>query len=169
MRGLPASIILSICLVTLFILSLGLGRYPVPAYSVVRILMSHVLGDAKPSVPDTVVIQIRLPRILAAILVGAALSLAGGSFQGLFRNPLVSPDILGVLAGAGFGAALAILLNASQVTIEASAFCFALVAVSLAYVISSIVKANRTLSLILAGLANILSFQRVNFIDGIYR
>ena len=152
MRGLPASIILSICLVTLFILSLGLGRYPVPAYSVVRILMSHVLGDAKPSVPDTVVIQIRLPRILAAILVGAALSLAGGSFQGLFRNPLVSPDILGVSAGAGFGAALAILLNASQVTIEASAFCFALVAVSLAYVISSIVKANRTLSLILAGL-----------------
>ncbi len=115
--------------------------------------MSHVLGDAKPSVPDTVVIQIRLPRILAAILVGAALSLAGGSFQGLFRNPLVSPDILGVSAGAGFGAALAILLNASQVTIEASAFCFALVAVSLAYVISSIVKANRTLSLILAGLA----------------
>lgn len=133
-------------------MSLGLGRYPVPAYSVVRILMSHVLGDAKPSVPDTVVIQIRLPRILAAILVGAALSLAGGSFQGLFRNPLVSPDILGVSAGAGFGAALAILLNASQVTIEASAFCFALVAVSLAYVISSIVKANRTLSLILAGL-----------------
>ena len=58
--------------------------------------------------------NIRLPRILAAMLVGASLSLAGASFQGLFRNPLVSPDILGVSSGAGFGAALAILLNATN-------------------------------------------------------
>ena len=162
-------------LVVLFILSLGLGRYPVPAGTVLQILGAHVesgiqtiisaisnalkipvnpvFSSLKTSVPDTIVMQIRLPRILAAILVGATLSLAGGSFQGLFRNPLVSPDILGVSAGAGFGAALAILLNGGPVAIEASAFCFALIAVGLAYGISKIVKANRTLSLILAGLA----------------
>jgi iron complex transport system permease protein len=87
------------------------------------------------------------------MLVGGTLSLAGGSFQGLFRNPLVSPDILGVSAGAGFGAALAILLNASQVSIEVSAFCFALIAVGIAYGVSKVVKGNRTLSLVLAGLA----------------
>jgi iron complex transport system permease protein len=131
LRGLPASMILLVFLIFLFILSLGFGRYPVSAESVLQILVSHILGRAKPSVPNTVVIQIRLPRIMAAMLVGATLALAGGSFQGLFRNPLVSPDILGVSAGAGFGAALAILLNASQVGIEVSAFCFALVAVGM--------------------------------------
>jgi iron complex transport system permease protein len=94
-----------------------------------------------------------MPRISAAILVGAALSLAGGSFQGLFRNPLVSPDILGVSAGAGFGAALAILLSGDRVMIQASAFCFALISVGIVYSVSKVVKGNRTLSLVLAGMA----------------
>ncbi len=107
----------------------------------------------QPSIPDTVVMQIRLPRIIAAMLIGGTLSLAGGSFQGLFRNPLVSPDILGVSAGAGFGAALAILLNQSQVNIEIFAFSFAILAVGIAYAVSKVVKGSRTLSLILAGIA----------------
>ena len=135
----------------LFILSSG-RQYPVPAYSVVRILMSYVLGDAKLNVPDTVVIQIRLPRILPQFRLVLLYLWQGAPFKDSFAILWFLLYILGVSAGAGFGAALAILLNASQVTIEASAFCFALVAVSLAYVISSIVKANRTLSLILAGL-----------------
>ncbi len=79
--------------------------------------------------------------------------MAGVSFQGLFRNPLVSPDILGVSAGAGFGAALAILLNANQVTIEISAFCFALLAVGISFLVSRVVKGNAVLSLVLAGMA----------------
>lgn len=97
--------------------------------------------------------QIRLPRILAALLVGGGLAVAGASFQGLFRNPLVSPDILGVSSGAAVGAALAILLYAPTVMIQVWAFCFALVAVGLTYFMSSKVKGNPTLSLILAGIA----------------
>jgi iron complex transport system permease protein len=153
LRGLPIGIILLIVLITLFILSLGLGRYPVSPQEVINILSANILGAPQPSVPNTVVIEVRLPRILAAILVGATLSLAGGSFQGLFRNPLVSPDILGVSAGAGFGAALAILLSGDRIAIEISAFCFALLAVAIVYTVSKVVKGNRTLSLVLAGLA----------------
>jgi iron complex transport system permease protein len=63
---------------------------------------------------NTIVFKIRLPRILAAIFIGAALSLAGATYQGLFKNPMVSPDILGASAGAGFGAALALLLSLSS-------------------------------------------------------
>jgi len=153
LRGLPIGIILLIVLITLFILSLGLGRYPVSPQEVINIHSANILGVPQPSVPNTVVIEVRLPRILAAILVGATLSLAGGSFQGLFRNPLVSPDILGVSAGAGFGAALAILLSGDRIAIEISAFCFALLAVAIVYTVSKVVKGNRTLSLVLAGLA----------------
>lgn len=116
-------------------------------------MVSNALRHAQDTIPNTVVMTIRMPRISAAILVGAALSLAGGSFQGLFRNPLVSPDILGVSAGAGFGAALAILLSGDRVMIQASAFCFALISVGIVYSVSKVVKGNRTLSLVLAGMA----------------
>ncbi len=137
----------------LTILSLGLGIYHIPPSDVVDILVSNILGHAQDTIPNHVVMTIRLPRIAAAILVGASLSLAGGAFQGLFRNPLVSPDILGVSAGAGFGAALAILLSGDKFMIQAFAFCFALIAVTIVYSVSKVVKGNRTLSLVLAGLA----------------
>jgi len=76
-----------------------------------------------------VLFQIRLPRIVAAMMVGAALSTSGAAYQGMFRNPLVSPDILGVSAGASFGAALAILLSWGIIGIQVSAFGFGLLAV----------------------------------------
>ncbi len=138
---------------SLTILSLGLGIYHISPSDVVDILVSNILGHAQDTIPNHVVMTIRLPRITAAILVGASLSLAGGAFQGLFRNPLVSPDILGVSAGAGFGAALAILLSGDKFMIQAFAFCFALIAVTIVYSVSKVVKGNRTLSLVLAGLA----------------
>ncbi len=153
LRGLPISIFLLIFLISLFILSLGLGRYSVPPGDVLGILGSNLLGHAQSNIPNTVVMTIRLPRIMAALLIGATLSLAGGSFQGLFRNPLVSPDILGVSAGAGFGAALAILLSGDRVIIQVFAFGFGLVSVGIVYAVSRVVKGNRTLSLVLAGLA----------------
>lgn len=102
---------------------------------------------------ETVIFNIRLPRIIAAMLVGAGLSISGASFQGLFRNPLVAPDILGVSSGAGFGAALAILLSANSLQIHLSAFFFGILAVSLAYSIREIYKGIDTmLILILAGI-----------------
>jgi iron complex transport system permease protein len=154
LSGVSALGILSIILTVVFILSFALGRYSVSPADVVKILISHVfpIDHTWKSTAETVVMNIRLPRILAAMLIGACLALAGASFQGLFRNPLVSPDILGVTSGAGFGAALAILLNADSWGIQIAAFAFALLAVGIAYSISRLVKGNPTLSLILSGM-----------------
>lgn len=99
-----------------------------------------------------VFLMIRLPRILAALLVGASLSLAGVVYQGMFRNPMVSPDILGASTGAGFGAALAILLGAGYVMITFSSFLFGIAAVAAAYLASRVGKMNEILSMILAGM-----------------
>jgi iron complex transport system permease protein len=153
--GLSVGIVLAIILVFLFIISFALGRYPVSPADVLKVLtgsvfpIEHTWADAL----DTVVMEIRLPRILAAILVGASSALAGTCFQGLFRNPLVSPDILGVSSGAGFGAAVAILLSGNTIMIQIAAFLCALLAVGISYGVSRIVKGNATLSLILAGIA----------------
>ncbi len=153
--GVSTGVILAGILAVLFILSFAIGRYPVSPVDVVKILVSHILPlqHTWPDILNTIVIQIRLPRILAAILVGASLALAGASFQGLFRNPLVSPDILGVSTGAGFGAAVAILLSWNMVMIQVAAFISALVAVGVSYGVSKMVKGNTTLTLILAGMA----------------
>ncbi len=155
LNAVPAALILTVILVVLFVFSFVLGRYPISPADVLKILSSHLLhiGQVTLGIIDTVVMQIRLPRILAAMVVGASLALAGVSFQGLFRNPLVSPDILGVSSGAGFGAALAILLGGNQLAIQVTAFGFALLAVGISYSISKMVKGNPTLSLILAGMA----------------
>jgi len=113
--------------------SLAVGRYPVPPQAALAILAAKLGGAASLWPPEmtTVLMKIRLPRILGAIEVGAALAVSGSAYQGLFRNPLVSPDILGVSAGAGFGAALAILLRADAVTIQLAAFFAGLLAVAL--------------------------------------
>lgn len=109
--------------------------------------------------PDTwdfatysVLFNIRLPRIIAAILVGAALSTAGAAYQGMFQNPLVSPDILGASAGAGFGAALAIYFYLGSGAITVFAFAGGLIAVGAAYLISRLTRGSATLSMVLAGI-----------------
>jgi iron complex transport system permease protein len=153
--GTSMIVILAIILAVLFLVSFAMGRYPVSPVDVVKVLTGHILPIEQtwPDTLNTVVMQIRLPRILAAILVGASSALAGTCLQGLFRNPLVSPDILGVASGAGFGAAVAILLSGNTVVIQIAAFLCALLAVSISYGVSKIVKGNATLSLILAGIA----------------
>jgi iron complex transport system permease protein len=153
--GISVIIVLAIILVVLFTASFAMGRYPVSPADVFKILSGNILPieHTWPDALETVVMQIRLPRILAAILVGASAALAGTCFQGLFRNPLVSPDILGVAAGAGFGAATAILLSGNTVVIQLAAFAGALLAVGISYGISRIIKGNPTLSLILSGIA----------------
>lgn len=131
--------------------SLMVGRYPVPPLTALEILFGH-----KPQWPPemtTVLLKIRLPRILAALEVGAALAASGSAYQGMFRNPLVSPDILGVSAGAGFGAALAIWLSWNAFVVQASAFLFGLLAVGLTSLIG-LWRGGRddsTLVMILAG------------------
>jgi iron complex transport system permease protein len=99
-----------------------------------------------------VIFGIRLPRILAALLVGAGLSVAGTSFQGLFKNPLVSPELLGVASGAGFGAALGILLSGRLVVIQVSAFLAGIMAVTITYTISRVYRSTVILVLVLSGI-----------------
>lgn len=101
----------------------------------------------------TIVFEIRLPRIIGAFVVGAALAMAGSAFQGIFKNPLVSSDLLGVSNGAGFGAALAILLSGLNVVTQIFAFVFGLISVSITYLISKSYKNGGILVLVLSGVA----------------
>jgi iron complex transport system permease protein len=100
---------------------------------------------------ETILFQIRLPRIIAAVIVGAALSMAGAAYQGLFKNPLVSPDILGVSSGAGFGAALAILFSTAAWMTQVSAFIGGILAVLTSYFLSRLYKTGQILVLVLSG------------------
>jgi iron complex transport system permease protein len=99
----------------------------------------------------TIFWNIRLPRILSGALIGASLAVAGSVYQGMFRNPLVSPDILGVTSGASLGAAIAILNGSPNWLIQLSAFAGGLIAVALTYIISRSSPHSRTLSLVLTG------------------
>ena len=97
-----------VALVALVLLSLMLGKYAIAPAHMARAAWAAVTGTPSglPPEVETVIWQIRAPRVLAALLIGAALSAAGATYQGLFKNPLVSPDILGVTAGASLGAVL---------------------------------------------------------------
>lgn len=109
--------------------------------------------DVSPAV-QTVLWSIRLPRVLAALLVGAALAAAGAAYQGMFRNPLVSPDILGVSAGAGLGAVLGIYLGLPLALVQAMAFVGGLLAVAAVLAVAALVRRHDpVLVLVLAGVA----------------
>ena len=153
---------LAALLAGIFFLSFLIGRYRVPALQVLRLLTDRFLslisfgrwGLAPTWTAEeaSVVVQIRLPRILSAALIGAALSAAGASYQAMFRNPMVSPDLLGASTGACFGAALAILLGASYAVITASSFLFGLAAVGLTYLVGRLSRIRSTLAMVLAGM-----------------
>ncbi|MBN9088730.1 MAG: iron ABC transporter permease [Reyranella sp.] len=132
------------------LLAAMLGPYPARPGEVV----SAILRWGQPVAPvDTVLFQIRLPRIAAALAVGAALAGAGASYQTLFRNPLVSPDILGVSAGAGFGAVLGILLSLPVIGIQLLGFSTGLATVLLVYGLARALRSqNEILVLVLAGI-----------------
>lgn len=114
------------------VLSLAVGRYYIP----VRDIMKTFLGGDVSDKIEQVLLVVRLPRVLAAVLIGGAMSLSGAAFQGMFKNPLVSPDILGSSAGAGFGAAMAILLSFGVAGVKISSFAWGILAVSLTWFIS---------------------------------
>ena len=149
---------LAALLAGIFFLSFLIGRYRVPALQVLRLLTDRFLslisfgrwGLAPTWTAEeaSVVVQIRLPRIL----IGAALSAAGTSYQAMFRNPMVSPDLLGASTGACFGAALAILLGAGYAVITASSFLFGLAAVGLTYLVGRLSRIRSTLAMVLAGM-----------------
>jgi iron complex transport system permease protein len=146
-------IILILIPLALFFISLFWGRYSMSPWEVLQILGAKIFGFQHnlPDTLETIVINVRLPRAILAMLVGSGLAISGASFQGIFSNPLVSPDILGVTAAAGFGAAVAILMGGNASGIQISAFTFGVIGVGMAYLISRIYKTTPTLMLVLAG------------------
>ena len=133
----------------------ALGRYPVSFGDLVRVLAARIAGVASDVAPATeaVVFQIRGPRVLAAVLVGGALATAGTAFQGLFRNPLVSPDILGASTGAALGAVLGIYFSLGIVGIEAASFAGGLMAVGAVYGLGAALRGgDAILVLVLTGI-----------------
>ena len=132
--------------------SFWIGYYPLTPRQVVLAFLSR-LGYEGEILPQAVTIfwSIRLPRILSAVFIGASLSVAGAAYQGMFRNPLVSPDILGVSSGASLGAAFAILNGAPNWAVQAAAFAGGVAAVAASYLISRKSAHSHTLSLVLTG------------------
>ena len=134
------------------LLALGaamIGAYPVTLATLLGVLTGTGVADAT---AETVLLQVRLPRVAAALIVGAALAGAGAVYQGLFRNPLVSPDILGVSTGAGLGAVLGIFLSMPLAFVQLFAFIGGLATVGIVYLIaSSVVGREPVLVLVLAG------------------
>lgn len=137
----------------LAVISLGIGRFEVDFTTVVKILASHIfpIEETWTQMEYSVVMTVRLPRIILALLVGAGLSISGAAFQGMFANPLVSADILGVAAGAGFGASIGILLFGNGFITQIMALIFGLAAIGFTYMIGGVGKSLPIFMLVLAG------------------
>ncbi len=144
------------------VMALAVGRYYVTPSTVVKILGSQFfpMEAAWSDFDYSVVMQVRLPRVALAMLVGAALSIAGASFQGIFGNPLASPDALGVSSGTGFGAALALLLfDQNLIAVQLLALLFGMAAIGLTFLLSRVHKGQQILMLILSGVVVSTFFQ----------
>jgi iron complex transport system permease protein len=151
--ALPGFAIAIAVLIAGLLLSLTVGRYPVSLGDLVNVLMAKAGGQrGDVSAVESVIWQVRGPRVTAAMLVGAALAMAGTAFQGLFRNPLVSPDILGASSGAALGAVVGIYLSLGVFAIQTIAFIGGLIAVGVVYLIGISVRSrDPILVLVLTG------------------
>lgn len=153
-----ASIVVSLIAgcVVLFVMSLGIGRYPLGVGDALALVGAALGGPAHGRDPalEQVFWQLRLPRALAAMMVGAALAVSGTCLQRAFRNPLAAPELLGVSAGAALGAALAIVVGTSVVLLQWSAFAGGVLAIALVLALGPLLPArDRLLGLILTGVA----------------
>ena len=153
-HGLTAVLLMS-GVVLAVLAALVFGAYPLAINDAIAALLAGPAADGEAaSEATTVVWNLRVPRIMAGLLVGMALSVAGAAYQGMFRNPLVSPDILGVSAGAGLGAAIAILHGLPLTVVQACAFGGGLLAVGCVYAVAARVRHHDpVLVLVLAGVA----------------
>ena len=137
------------------VVALTLGFYQISVLDVTRSLLSSVIPGVAADVPEIarrLVLDVRLPRVLAAMLIGAGLAVTGAVFQGIFTNPLVDSGLLGVTAGAGFGAALVMLVGGDGLMVQAAAFAFGLLAVTMAFLGSRLYRTAPTIVLTLMGI-----------------
>jgi len=149
--------LLSGALVLAVFLSFALGRYPVSPEEIIRFLAQRFLGIGTMDHQtvdklNTVLVHIRMPRIVGAMLVGAALSISGAVLQAIFINPLVSPKLVGILAGASFGAALGTILSLSWIAVQASASIFGIIGVLAAVGVARLYRGDKILLLVLGGI-----------------
>ena len=156
-KQVPLGVILIGCgivVIALAVASLCIGRYSVDIQTTFAILTSPFTNaDPTWTVNDyNVIMNIRLPRVLAAFLVGAALALSGASYQGVFQNPLVSPDILGVSYGACVGAALSILLYMNTWQTQIFAFIGGLITVFITVSIPKLMHRHTNVMMVLSGI-----------------
>lgn len=153
---------LGAALLVVIIIATGLGAVAISPATMLGVLLDRLgvsgIVAPWPAAHETILLQLRLPRILLAGLVGAALASAGGAYQGLFRNPLVDPYLMGVAGGAGLGATLALVLPAQlglplYGLVPLAAFAGALVTVAIAYSVARVGRALPATGLLLAGVA----------------
>jgi iron complex transport system permease protein len=149
--------LLALLLGAIMLVSLSLGKYWVPVADLLGFAGWKLFGLAAPSperqaLLDNILLNIRLPRVLAAAMIGASLSVSGAAFQSLFINPLVSPGLLGVLAGASFGAALGMVLFKSWAMVQLSTLACGFVAVGVALGIARAFRINSIIMLVLGGM-----------------
>jgi iron complex transport system permease protein len=153
LRTATVLLFLAILLIAVIVIASGIGPYRIPPLDVLKAVLHHPLGNGDPDATDTVLFNIRLPRVIAAGFVGAALAAAGAAYQSLFRNPLVSPDILGVSTGAGLGAVIGILLGLPVVMIQLLGFAGGLLTVTLVAILARTLRGGGdVLVLVLAGI-----------------
>ena len=151
-------LVLAAALVAVFVISFAVGGYPLNPYELGLGLYNHFFdpsairsSDYNLQV-DKVLFSIRLPRIAVCLMAGGALAMAGASYQGMFKNPLVSPDLLGSAAGASLGACIAILLDLDGLYIQLFAFIGGIVAVGLTVSLTGLIKYDALLGLVLGGI-----------------
>ena len=153
-RSWPVQLLLFLCMLVCIVLAACVGKYPVSPEESLNIMLSALLGKTGNASEMTVnvVLGLRVPRILASVIVGGALSMSGAAYQGIFKNPLVSPDFLGVSSGACIGAAVAILLSLSATYISVLAFVFGIAAVLITVAIPAIMRNRSNVMLVLSGI-----------------
>ena len=150
----PVQLLLLMVLLVCIVLAACVGKYPVSPGESLKIMLGALLGKSGNTNEMTVnvVLGLRVPRILASVIVGGALSMSGAAYQGIFKNPLVSPDFLGVSSGACIGAAVAILLSLSATYISVFAFVFGIVAVLITVAIPAMMGNRTNVMLVLSGI-----------------
>lgn len=151
--GVPLVLLLLVAVAALTLVSFCIGQYALAPGTVLAVVAGRIFGTpgAGTAVEQAVVLQVRMPEVLGALLVGAALSSSGAAYQTMLRNPLVSPEILGVAAGAGFGGSVAILLGLPQGELQALAFAGGLLAAGAALGIGRLVRSLSPTVLVLGG------------------
>ncbi len=150
-------LILIVVLITAVLISFMIGRYSITPHEFINLITAQFGGDhsGEATMAQTVLFKVRFSRVIGAVLIGGALALSGAAYQGLFKNPMVSPDILGASSGASFGAALAILLGQNALGTQIFAFAFGLAAVFLALGVSNAIskgESGTVIVLVLTGM-----------------